>query len=109
MAIEGFKFTLGNLASQLHLVKNSKCEKKKNELLSLSFLTVSKSGVLVSKFPRPIHKEQQNTNSELSVAFILAFNLANSLQAEVPIILQVVVKDSVSGLRSRIPLLHISY
>lgn len=83
--------------------------KKKNELLSLSFLTVSKSGVLVSKFPRPIHKEQQNTNSELSVAFILAFNLANSLQAEVPIILQVVVKDSVSGLRSRIPLLHISY
>lgn len=79
------------------------------ELVSLSSWTASKSGVLVSKFPRPIHKEPQNTNSELPVAFILQFNSSNSLQAEVPIILRVVVKDSVSGLRSRIPFLHISY
>jgi len=60
-------------------------------------------------FPRPIHKEHQNVNTELSVAFILAFNLAISFQAEVLIILQVVVKDSVPGLRSRIPFLHISH
>lgn len=67
------------------------------ELLSLSSLTEYKLGVLVSKFPSQIHKEQENTNYELPVAFILAFNLANSLEAEVPIILQLVVKDSVSG------------
>lgn len=67
------------------------------ELLSLSSLTEYKLRVLVNKFPGQIHKEQQHTNSELPVAFMPAFNLANSLEAEVPIILQVMVKDSVSG------------
>lgn len=90
LAIEGFKFPLSNLASQLHLWKTE--HEKKVEPESFFSLIAFKSRILVSKFRRPIQKDKQNNYSELSVAFIEAFNLANSLQAEVPGFLRVMVK-----------------
>lgn len=59
---------------------------------SLFSLIAFKSRILASKFQRAIQKDKQSTYSELSVAFIAAFNLANSLQAETPGFLRVIMK-----------------
>lgn len=65
--MESFTVTLGNLAYQVQLAA---LNMKKTELAALSF-TAAKLRVLSFKFLRPIHKPEKNTNSELSVAFIV--------------------------------------